>query len=79
MQGIPMPFENEECLPQEVKNDHFGGLNLPGFLKSMKPDDIIIIALVVLLLVEAAGNDKILIALLVYLFISGLDGNILGF
>lgn len=77
MSAIPLPTDAENDFPQQVPSH--GGLSvLPSFLKNLKQEDIILLAVIILLITENGANDKILIGILAFLFLSGLDGNFLG-
>ncbi len=76
LSAIPLPNEVENCYPIPAR-DSGGSSGLPSFLRNLKQEDIILLAVIILLMIEG-GNDKILIGILFFLFISGLDGNLLG-
>lgn len=75
LNSIPLPYEVDEkrihYIPSQYSRQQF----LPSFLKNLKQDDIILIALIVLLLLEGSECDFLLIGILVIIFLAGLDGN----
>lgn len=74
-----IPFPNApENLPKYGMADGYGHTNVPSFLKNLKQDDIILLVLIVLLLTDNYCNDKLLIAVLILIFLSGLDLNFFG-
>lgn len=77
LSAIPSPNDPYEGKSHNIQK-HQGNSFLPSFLKNLKQDDIILIVVVILLLTDSNFDDKILVGVLVFLFISGLEGNIFG-
>lgn len=78
LNAIPMPYENDESRPQASPafnlQQHGRQQFLPSLIRNLKQDDIILIALIVLLLMEGSDCDLLLVGILVVIFLAGLDG-----
>lgn len=77
LNAIPFP-NTPENLPKHGMADGYGHASVPSFLKNLKQDDIILLVLIFLLLTDNYCNDKLLIAVLILIFLSGLDLNFFG-
>jgi hypothetical protein len=73
LNAIPLPCEvDENCQhnsPVYYKTQQF----LPPFLRNLRQEDIILIALIILLLMEGNDCDLLLVGILVVVFLAGLD------
>jgi len=71
--NIPLPCEvDENCRHNApASHNHF----LPPFLRNLKQEDIILIALILLLLLEGNDCDLLLVGILVVVFLAGLDNS----
>ncbi len=78
LKSIPLPYQADEKNVPHIPSQYSRQQFLPSFLKNLRQDDIILIALIVLLLMEGSECDFLLIGILVVVFLAGLDGN-LGF
>lgn len=76
LNSIPFP-DVPGNLPKDVADFH-GHSSVPAFLRNLKQDDIILLVLIILLLTDNCCNDRLLIAILILIFLSGLDLNIFG-
>lgn len=77
LKAIPFPNIPDEGYNRNVQK-HPGNSLIPSFLKNLKQDDIILIVVIILLLTDSNFDDKLLVGVLVFLFIAGLEGNFLG-
>ena len=78
LNAIPLPYEVDDGYNRSAPA-YFTGLQfIPPFLKNLKQDDIILIVLIILLLTEGNECDYLLVAVLVFIFFAGVDGNFLG-
>ena len=78
LSSIPLPYEAEDDKhSQRAPVHHQGPQFLPGFLRNLKQDDIILIFLIILLLTEGGDCDYLLVAILVMIFLAGFDGNLI--
>ncbi len=75
LSSIPLPYEVDEKIVHHVPSQYRQQQFLPSFLKNLRQDDIILIALIVLLLMEGSECDLLLVGILVVIFLAGLDGN----
>lgn len=78
LNAIPLPYEVDGSYHHSAPTYFTGTPFIPPFLKNLKQDDIILIVLIILLLTEGNECDYLLIGILVFIFIAGLDGNLLG-
>lgn len=78
LSAIPFPNKPSEGLIPDAPTRH-GNSILPGFLKNLKLDDIILLVVIILLLTDSNCNDKLLVGVLIFLFLTGLDLNIFKF
>jgi hypothetical protein len=79
LNAIPLPYVVDEIHHHQVPAYSYGPQQLiPSFLKNLKQEDIILIILIVLLLLEGNDCDHLLVGILVVVFLSGFDGNLLG-
>lgn|GEM_PF-351557 len=77
LKAIPSPYVPEN-LPKHDSADFHRHSSLSSFFRNLKQDDIILLVLIVLLLADNYCNDKLLIAVLVLIFLSGFDLNLFG-
>lgn len=77
LNAIPFP-NTPENLPKYGTADFHGHASVPSLLKNLRQDDIILLVLIVLLLTDNYCNDRLLIAVLILIFLSGLDLNFPG-
>jgi len=75
LSSIPLPYETDEKKVHHVPAQHRQQQFLPSFLRNLRQDDIILIALIILLLMEGSECDFLLVGILVVIFLAGLDGN----
>ncbi|MGI6084554.1 MAG: hypothetical protein ACOYIF_03820 [Acetivibrionales bacterium] len=75
LHSIPLPYEADEKTVHHVPSRHGRQQHLPSLFKNLKQDDIILLALIVLLLMEGSNCDLLLVGILVVIFLAGLDGN----
>ncbi len=78
LNAIPLPYEVDEnyhTVPAYSNRQQF----LPAFFRNLKQDDIILIVLIIVLLTEGNDCDFLLVGVLVFIFLAGVDGNFLGF
>ncbi|NLE26351.1 MAG: hypothetical protein GX625_13605 [Clostridiaceae bacterium] len=75
LSSIPLPYEVDEKKVHNVPYQYRQQQFLPSFLRNLRQDDIILIALIVLLLMEGSECDLLLVGILVVVFLAGLDGN----
>ncbi|HHU89583.1 MAG TPA: hypothetical protein GXZ22_00825 [Clostridiaceae bacterium] len=75
LSSIPLPYETDEKKVDHVPTQHRQQQFLPSFLRNLRQDDIILIALIILLLMEGSECDFLLVGILVVIFLAGLDGN----
>lgn len=73
LNAIPLPYEVDENrhhnAPACYKTPQF----LPPFLRNLRQEDIILIALIILLLMEGNDCDLLLVGILVVVFLAGFD------
>lgn len=75
LNAIPLPYEAEET-HHHRQPAHYGRQQfLPSFLGNLRQEDIILIAVIVLLLMEGNECDLLLVGILVVVFLAGLDGS----
>ncbi|MCX7772083.1 MAG: hypothetical protein N2376_03105 [Clostridia bacterium] len=80
LSAIPLPYEVDDGPHHQHVPVYNGGPQfMPPFLRSMKQDDIILIFLIVLLLTEGSQCDYLLIGILVFVYLAGIEGSPLGF
>lgn len=80
LKSIPFPYEIDEG-PKQNKPTHHRRSPIPSvqsFLKNLRQDDIILILLILLLLAEGDECDYLLVAVLIFIFLAGFEGNFLG-
>lgn len=77
LKSIPFP-DVPENLPKHHDEDFHGHSPVPSFLRNLKQDDIILLVIIILLLTDNYCNDRLLIAVLILIFLSGLDFGIFG-
>jgi len=73
LNSIPLPYEAEECsstVSSRSAISHTRRPSLPPFLSNIRQDDIILIALIVLLLLEGNDCDLLLVGILVVIFLT---------
>lgn len=74
LNDIPLPYEADECSHQTstARSPIFYDRrpSLPSFLNNIRQDDIILIALIILLLLEGNDCDLLLVGILVVIFLS---------
>lgn len=74
LNAIPPPYEADRSYHHSPANRrpifHTPSPSLPTLFKDIKQDDIILIALIVLLLMEGDGCDLLLVGMLVVIFLS---------
>lgn len=75
LSSIPLPYEVDEKKVHHVPSQYNQQQFLPSFLRNLRQDDIILIALIVLLLMEGSECDFLLVGILVVIFLAGLDGS----
>lgn len=75
LRAIPLPYEVDEKTVHHIPSQYSRNQFVPSLLKNLKQDDIILIALIVLLLMEGNNCDLLLIGILVIVFLAGLDGS----
>lgn len=73
LNAIPLPCEVEENRHYNAPAPFRAQQFLPPFLQNLKQEDIILIALIVLLLLEGNDCDLLLVGILVVVFLAGLD------
>lgn len=73
LNAIPLPCEIEENCQHNAPSHYRTQQFLPSFLRNLKQEDIILIALIVLLLMEGNDCDLLLVGILVVVFLAGLD------
>ena len=77
LNAIPLPCEvDENCPHHHHHNDPFHNKPqpfLPPFLRNLRQEDIILIALILLLLLEGNDCDLLLVGILVVVFLAGFD------
>ena len=79
LNSIPLPYVVDDGHRHQVPAYSHGPQQLlPSFLTNLKIDDIILLALIVLLLLEGSECDLLLVGILVVVFLAGIDGNFLG-
>jgi len=74
LSSIPLPYEADDKKERPAPVHHRQQQFLPSFLRNLRQDDIILIALIILLLMEGSECDFLLVALLVVIFLAGFDG-----
>ncbi|NLM73651.1 MAG: hypothetical protein GX184_06470 [Clostridiaceae bacterium] len=77
LSSIPFPYELDDGPKQ--KPVHRRGPVPPPFFSNLRQDDIILILLILLLLAEGSECDYLLVAVLIFIFLAGFDGNAFGF
>jgi len=77
LNSIPFPYEIDEY--PKHKAAHHRSPPLPTFFRNLQQDDIILILLILLLLAEGSDCDYLLVAILIFIFLAGFDGNSPGF
>lgn len=74
LNAIPLPYEADEKYHHRQPTHYNAQQFLPPFLRNLRQEDIILIALIVLLLLEGNDCDLLLVGILVVIFLAGLDG-----
>lgn len=76
LNAIPLPCEVDDNFRHNAPV-HFGTQQfLPPFLRHLRQEDIILIALIILLLMEGNDCDLLLVGILVVVFLAGLDNTL---
>ncbi len=73
LNAIPLPYEVDDNSHHEASSLYRPQQFLPPFLRNLKQEDIILIALIVILLLEGDNCDLLLVGILVVVFLAGLD------
>ncbi len=79
LNAIPLPYEVDENRNHTVPAFSHRPSFFPDILRNLKQDDIILIVLIIMLLTEGNECDFLLVGVLVFIFLAGVDGNFLGF
>ncbi|NLL66589.1 MAG: hypothetical protein GX236_02660 [Clostridiaceae bacterium] len=74
LNAIPPPYEVDNKAPHHFPSQYSRQHFVPSLFRNLKQDDIILIALIVLLLMEGSNCDLLLVGILVVIFLTGLDG-----
>ncbi len=79
LSSIPFPYELDDGPKPKKPVYHKGPPPIPSLFRNLRQDDIILILLIILLLAEGSECDYLLVAVLIFIFLAGFDGNFLGF
>jgi len=75
LNSIPFPYELEDdTRSRKAPAYHRGPPSLQSFFKNLGQDDLILILLIILLLAEGSECDYLLIGVLIFIFLAGIDG-----
>lgn len=78
LNSIPLPYVSDDVHHHQVPAYSHGQQLLPSILGNLQLDDIILIALIILLLMEGNDCDYLLVGILIVVFLAGFDGNLFG-
>lgn len=79
MNSIPLPTEDGESYHHRAPAYYSGTQPISSLFRNLKQDDIILIVLIIVLLSEGHQCDYLLVGILIFVFLAGMDGNIFGF